>query len=453
MKQKKWMILGSIVVLIIAILFFFYHKKEKEDRLQIQSLKETEYKGIFINSLTCENMPIEKLQSALGQEVIQSTYKEGLLYKEEIYEAIQAMNESANPGLLAYIEVDPTNLDLDRFYNMLKDNPDDTYYIIMRPYSLEKWKKIIEKGEEFDYIESCKNFANKMLSLSNMNLYYYGNKDWMTKNPFYFNEKGVVSERGMYEIYAEIEASVKGIYSTKLNINIIETQVVVPKIVDEVYTDILESNRVEGENIVFLGDSMYGKEKNESGIAEIASELLGANVYNYGINGASITGESEKDFGNIINIVEASQKGDFEGVIIPEQLKDMEEKISIDPKYIVLRYGFNDYSRQSSIDEFKSVLSEGIEKLKVEFPNTNIILSSPTIAPLDYGFETELVSYVIAMEEVATMQDVEFLNNYDLDLEYLDEKPYRILVDGVHYNINGRYRQAVRLAEFISELE
>ena len=448
MKQKKWMILGSIVVLIIAILFFFYHKKEKEDRLQIQSLKETEYKGIFINSLTCENMPIEKLQSALGQEVIQSTYKEGLLYKEEIYEAIQAMNESANPGLLAYIEVDPTNLDLDRFYNMLKDNPDDTYYIIMRPYSLEKWKKIIEKGEEFDYIESCKNFANKMLSLSNMNLYYYGNKDWMTKNPFYFNEKGVVSERGMYEIYAEIEASVKGIYSTKLNINIIETQVVVPKIVDEVYTDILESNRVEGENIVFLGDSMYGKDKNHSGIAEITAKLLNGNCFNYAIGGTSIYGEDSGDLTNIVKILEASETGDFSEACVPEELVDIANTTKFNPKYVVLRYGYNDYSSQNDIDKFANTLNENIDKIKALFPETQIILSTPTVSPIDFGYKISLETYANTIVEVGEKKGINVLNNYILDQNLLD-KSEEILIDGVHYNVNGRFRQAVRLAEFI----
>ena len=246
----------------------------------------------------------------------------------------------------------------------------------------------------------------------------------------------------------------------------------------------LAAPEVDPFQIVFMGDSIFDSVRDETGIAYMVGNTLGADVYNLSIGGtcAGVTREKSTAFEtwtepNFTGIVYAMEGKVARSIV--DGYKSGEVMAGLNPSktdYFIIQYGTNDFLSYIPIGAadiagqyyfyYSTALLTGIRELKANYPNAKIIVCTPyyeqfwsadrsrfigDVHSVNNGFGT-LLDYINCARDVAVMEGCECLNMYELMAidTYNCEK---MTEDGIHPNQEARAKYAGILIEKIKEME
>ena len=222
--------------------------------------------------------------------------------------------------------------------------------------------------------------------------------------------------------------------------------------------------------VVVFGDSIWNDGRGSDGISEQVMEQINAKIYNCAIGGttaAVINDEStawdnwtSKSFNGMMYI--ATGAVDAEDLIADDAAYEEIRKVDFSKiDYVIVSYGLNDYfsdvpiypQEYYDVTSYVGALRHGITKLKEEYPDLKIILTSPTYCGWFQGErQFELGTYVENARSVAEEMDAYFLDMYHAFGKNPEEK-VQYLEDGVHLTSEGRSLYANSVVAMLNELE
>lgn len=272
-----------------------------------------------------------------------------------------------------------------------------------------------------------------------------------------FEEQGVVVEEKSVEEEADVSEN-------EVEAEVAE-EAAIANSVSENATASVEEDKIE---IVVFGDSIWNAGRGSDGISEQIMEQLDVEIYNCAIGGttAAVDGEStyyydwtSRSFNGMMYIAN--------GIVSAEELIPDDAAYEViknvdfeEVDYIIVSYGLNDYfadipvypKEYYDLTSYVGALRHGVRKLQKEYPQIEVILTSPTYCEWFKGErQYELGTYVEAARSVAQEMDLHFLDMYHALGKSPDEKT-EYLSDGVHLTEEGRSLYAHSVVEYLKEL-
>lgn len=387
------------------------------------------YDSLLLTSYRCHNFDEESLGWAFGVNPLQIIWRTGSAYEVETY--LKDFLQYVDTVKVVFLELDPRKHYDEDLLEQIRMHNEIQFFIFYGPLSIDEWKSLEQKEVLEKRWDQYVKLSNSLVEFENVNLFCFDKEEWMISNPNLYKDSRTLHEDAIFQIYGSFGSGKYKVTKEMLQDEWKETLHVPKKI---------ECVDLQGQVVACLGDSMLAKSRGGFGPAEIASGFLNAEVYNLAISGSSVTGEKPEDLTQMA-----------------EYLINLEN--CQNPDYIILSYGYNDYSLEvlPGISEdnnelsFEEVYRDNIKKLKKTYPQTNIILSTPPKSSVDLGTKYSLDMYVDIIEKIAEEEKLYCLNNYDAE-EMSDERLDEILIDGVHFNEKGCYIQGNRIAALIQDI-
>ncbi len=242
-------------------------------------------------------------------------------------------------------------------------------------------------------------------------------------------------------------------------------------------------------DILFLGDSIIGRNRTETSIPSIVGQTLGKTVYNGAFGGSSLSAGDKKQASYTENsismaiLADALYSGDFSAqesdlvssrdrVVQNEDfvavLKGLKKVKTDHVSTIILEHGVNDYNGQRPLDNeqdpydihtFGGALRYSLETLSLACPNAQIVLLSPIYCYFswededcmsrDYGYGT-MEAYVDLEREIASAYDVRFIDLLH-GLPINAETVHLYTSDGMHLTDEGCKLYGDYLAQQLKE--
>ena len=246
--------------------------------------------------------------------------------------------------------------------------------------------------------------------------------------------------------------------------------------------------RVLEADILFLGDSIAGKCRDETSVTALLEQAAGKRVFNGALGGTTLSCQNRehrdtvmKDALSLEGLTEALVYRDFgvqKNVTVREngtesfgELVDRLEALDLPRvELLVLEYGTNDYFAGSPIanpeDPFDKYTVEGalrtsLALLREKEPSLRVLVLSPTYNwYLNTGKTCEdiqfgggyLKEYADALERVSGEFGLEYLNLYEDFYPHESYEDWRLYTeDGVHPNQAGREKIARAVGEYLRE--
>ena len=261
---------------------------------------------------------------------------------------------------------------------------------------------------------------------------------------------------------------------------------VIPK---KKYSFPLNENKL---NIAIVGDSLFCNKSNKAGeknLAETLENKLDCEMLNCSIGGtcaSKLNDGGEPDyysdklgFYNVSNIICTGNKASVSDNVrsLSASFPDAFVKLKFlagtnfdKEDILIVNYGINDaFMRVPAVsndkyDEFTyaGAVRCGVERIIKEYPNLKIVLPEVTYTTLVYfgesdGYYDEITAEYRAAynAELKSLAD-EYKNVYYFDfsnvLEINNDNHDKYLIDGIHFNEEGKEVYASALADFIGEI-
>ncbi len=352
-------------------------------------------------------------------------------------------------------------------------NSDITIDIILPVYPYSYWEGLND-GEYEKIKEKYKSVAALTSGYENVFLYFEAEKLWILGNPSCFTEDKNPALKG-------IVANDFILIDTVFSHNALLSPDTVDSKFEELSANIqtvkemgISAKAADGdaEEIVFLGDSVFGLYEEPTSIPSVIETFSGKKGYNCGIGGLPITSSAERaGFAELISAVtEDSATGEkweeffLSGYVNGSNSEDFKEgrAVCLSGKNPVLfvEMGLNDYFSGFDVKKTEAMFSEDVKLLRERFPDSRIILLVPGyIATPNFGhgenpvFEGggNLEEYREIIRGVGNEQGLELIELCDFSFiteencaEYLD-------YNGIHYNELGRFLLGTELARYLEE--
>lgn len=434
--------------------------------------KEAEdYNCLLLTSYRCCLFDIEDVSWGFGVSPIQAVSKDGSIH--EMRTVLETTFQKTDDVSTVFLELDPRQHNDDGLVKWIQAQPKTDFLIFFTPYPADYWKKLEEHGKLEERLIEYKELAGKLGALDNVMLFYFDNQEWMVQNPWFFQNGTRLSEDAVFQMFsafgcgncriteAELEDKDTVKQENEDDKKLSEKKAeLIPAMAQREYQDF------SGQTIFCFGDSMLAKDRDESGIAETAAGLLNAEVYNAAVNGSSASGTEPRDLSNMLDLLldweqekDRLKTSEYQEQIPLEAAEALIGMQEVTPDYIILAYGYNDYSAQAfpyaggrnGQASFKDSLRENIRRLKEAYPEAKIIVSTAVTSGTDLGGNYPLEWYARAAREAAEAEGVYCLYNYNTE-ELTFENLEWLLSDGVHFSVTGRFVQAGRIAEFLESI-
>lgn len=251
----------------------------------------------------------------------------------------------------------------------------------------------------------------------------------------------------------------------------------------------------EDSTILFLGNAPFADDRDsEDNIVNMIHEMTGATVYNCSVSGSYLaalnytldTNDYPMDIFNFYWLCQlitgdAVNQRYLDGLktldtAAPPEAMDVYNTLEgldfNDVDVIAIMYDASDYlaghkttlfANETDIETFSGNLQAGIQLLHATFPNTRIIVLSPTYAfgvddsgnyissdIKDYG-EGGLSMYVIWQNQTCITTSVTFVDNLYGTIHEDNASDY--LIDNLHLNLEGRKKVAQRFVKALNYFE
>lgn len=297
------------------------------------------------------------------------------------------------------------------------------------------------------------------------------------------SEANCIGGSGNLYTYLKVES----VYDTKLSGRYYENYI-------EEKINNSPSKPLQGKEIAFVGDSILGNFRDETGIPSIVEKITGAKVYNLGLGGTRMSGRNDGnsqaqywDKFSFCRIVDYIETGDFspmrnalpnmssalpyfgEVITMYENMNWL--KISI----LVIEYATNDATggnviydseNPNNLYAFNNAYRYSIEKLLTLYPHLRIIIVTPAWrfwndSEGNYIYDSDthviagqkLTDFVRCDEEIAENYHIGLINSYKLlGANKFTRLQYFNPTDGTHHNENGRLRYGSLIAHQLEVL-
>lgn len=249
-----------------------------------------------------------------------------------------------------------------------------------------------------------------------------------------------------------------------------------------------EEEKLEDEDdtklqIVFMGDSIFDNARDGSGVPYLTGEKLDANIYNLAIGGTpaglyrdeDATYEKWNSIG-MLGMIHAACGDISPDIFNGFYARKVFDKIDFSKTdYFVVEYGTNDFLSgipiSNDTDEtynpycYYGAVEIGVQKLKSEFPNAEVIFCTPHFEQFwagtgrwlgdsntyNKGYGT-LYDYTAAGLNAAEHAGAHIVDGYsELGIDAYTAEDY--LEDGIHLTEEGRKQYAKILAKRIKKIE
>lgn len=477
-QRKKYGIAILIVllsgVLIGLLIFWWNHDRNQENEIYGQrqagsfysmgawkygrretmpvweELKKSSYDSLLLTSYQCRQFNLDALTWGFGVEPLPVIWKTGST--KEVCTILEQAFENMGSIKMVFLELDPRQHNQEALVKLLKEHKKTQFYIFYKPYPSEYWRMQVKQNGIVKRLLAYVELTRQLVELEYVKVFYFDNQEWMAENPHYFADGTQVSRDALFQIYSAFG-------SGDCQLTDAEPETIVPVLEEKTYEEL------SGKILFCLGDSMLGKDRNESGVSEIAAGLLHVEVYNAAISGSSASGKDFSDLTGMVDMLldpkcykENARTVDFAEQIPAGVATTLVQMQDVTPDYIILAYGYNDYSEGAypygdageGQVSFTDSLCENIHRLKEAYPEAEIILSTAVTSSTDLKRKYTLEMYAQAAQKVAQKEQILCLYNYETDGLTSDNLD-NILSDGVHFNVAGRFLQGSRLASFIEE--
>ncbi len=342
---------------------------------------------------------------------------------------------------------------------MIEENPKVFFHIILSYPSSKYWKSMSE-DEMKKKLDNYSFVAEKLSHNENIKMYWPGNELWLIEcSDNYIDE--VPEENVALNVLTLCTCNEKYVTDKELVKDY-------GKMIAETVKKDMKYPNLSDREIVFFGDSIFGKYKAPLSIPGEIQSLSGAVTYNLGISGTTAIGE----FNPVVNKFITGTETPFE---TPEYFRSEFERFKNehdDSKKLtfVINYGVNDFFfgipakdekdgnyKDYSYNSYESAMEDGIKKLKSAFPDAEICILSPIFCESYYfgknprsDVGSPLQEYRDTGEAIAEKYSVRWIDS--LELMDIDEKNYKTyLVDGVHPTPDGIYHVSDTIIRFMEK--
>ncbi len=240
--------------------------------------------------------------------------------------------------------------------------------------------------------------------------------------------------------------------------------------------------------VVALGDSVIGKERDDDSVTAYAERVSGFSVYNGAFGGNCASADKamrhysyHEESLSLCRMAEAVSTKDF-GVQSPDMTANQVRswyfedgmaglsEIDFDKtEMFLIEFGVNDYSSGRSLENpenpldvytYGGALRYSVEKLREAYPAAKLVMVTPAYCWLPYGHEVctkedfgggTLDKYADLQKEIAKEYDMDVIDVfYELGIDENNVSYYT--EDGLHLNNEGRELYGNFLGEKIKEL-
>ena len=374
-----------------------------------------------------------------------------------------------------FIGVDPVKLnqhakDAEVFYSYLTALGTGADIDILYPiYPADYWDKL--SGAKLEsYKDDYKTITENIISTGSANVYFPGYEIWLRGNPGCFTEdnRNAISEDaskviimssfcdGEYAVFSADDIDVC-FQALEDNLKILNDNLALIK------------KKSEEEEVLFLGDSIFGIYGPPTSIPGVVHSLTGVNVANCGIGGLSIHADANTP--GIDGLLDAIlQEDEYE---VQDKITDriisenagsfaygstLFQKDNEDAFTVLLEFGINDYVNGVKADEFEREYNAAIDRIESEPRHAQIVLVVPGFLNMpdmnngEIPFQADGEPMETYREIIRKIANTRNLKCFDMTKSnYITQENcyYFLEADGIHYGCRGRFITGMELCEFL----
>ncbi len=337
------------------------------------------------------------------------------------------------------------------------DHPEVSFSLNLPVVSANEWSR--KTGEETDSILSIWNdYVYYGSWYNNVKIHAMGLEDWLIANDDSF-EGGRMIPKISKKVFALENTDQYTVDDESIGAGIETLKSVIDKERAHGYTQ----SGLYDYNILFVGDSIFDQNEEDTlSIPGFVKGFTSADCYNLSRCGTSACYvENDCSFTEVSEWVKNGKNEFPEDTRSRRELERLQNSSNQGKKtFIVIEYGFNDYCRGFSKDEFKTALQKGIDNLTDAFPGAGLLVVSPLFSEYgNYGTETfseeslSLKDYVeTAAEVVSEYSNAEFLDMFTDSFINAETCSY-MLRDGVHPTYDANILIAESITKKLSQIK
>lgn len=243
----------------------------------------------------------------------------------------------------------------------------------------------------------------------------------------------------------------------------------------------------ETPELVILGDSIMGKEREVTTVASVMEEVSGLQIFNGAFGGSCASSNNldnrysyHEDSLNLCRLQDAICNRDFgvqladlpvnpyQSAYFPETLQQLSQIDFTKVRYLLIEHGTNDYSSGRALDDekdpmnvytFGGALRFSIRNLQKTYPKLQIILVTPNFchisgyedcAKQSFGYGT-MEDYAALEKKIAAQYGITLIDAYHED-GFNADNVLSLTEDGIHLNEDGRKQYGTYLGEQLKQL-
>lgn len=244
-----------------------------------------------------------------------------------------------------------------------------------------------------------------------------------------------------------------------------------------------QSHILNGKNIVFLGDSIFGNDQSATGVANKFADLTGANVSNFAFGGTRATlheGSSPYALGwqkfDGISVANSIANGDYDdmedaiesgAMSQPAYFATTLAKLKVYDwskcDYIIADWGTNDWTGGASVNDYKNALKQIVQTILTAYPQIVFIEVTPFIRFFEdggtfynssvYDYRHDGVFLKDFADAVSILSDqpcnLQVIDCYNIGINDFTRTGFFSNGDWTHHDARGRKRIATYLANKI----
>ena len=374
-----------------------------------------------------------------------------------------------------FIGVDPVKInqnakDAEVFYSYLTALASGADLDILYPvYAADYWDKLSGSRLE-QYKNDYKTVTENILSTGSVNVYFPGYEIWLMGNPGCFTEdnRNAVSDDASKVIimsaFCDGEYAVFSGDDIDLCFQALEDNL---RILDDNLA--LIKKKSEEEEVLFLGDSIFGIYGPPTSIPAVVHSLMEVNVANCGIGGLSIHADvNTPGIDGLLDVVLQEEEYEVQDKITDRIISEnagsfaygstLFQKEEEDAFTVLLEFGINDYVHGVKADEFEREYNAAIDRIESEPRHAQIVLVVPGFLNMpdmnngEIPFQADGESMETYREIIRKIANTRNLRCFDMTKSnYITQENcyYFLEADGIHYGCRGRFITGMELCEFL----
>lgn len=333
---------------------------------------------------------------------------------------------------------------------------------------------LLKQEGQREWESSLTNAVTKLDSVSNAELAYVGNVDWLFLNQGNFAKDGGYTDRLAKNLAANaLMSKLYPIDKESLEDNIKLQMELVESYKEGKY----DFEKGQGKTILFMGDSIFGYTQGSASIPGVVESLFGAKTYNLGFGGLTASTDEERGTG-AYELLQETLTGDIktsafiDNQDLYEQMKAVQEEGLLECAgqgenlIFVLNFGLNDYYNEKALgtledkdtNSYLGAMKKVISTLKETYPKgTILVLMQNLVVEYNYGTEKrgteektleDFRKGILSLAEQMGICCLDVNEELELTKENLDV----FLVDGTHPNFYGNFCYGYAIAQKLEEI-